>query len=252
VTASSRRPSPALLALAALVLAILVAASILVGRLARLPKEAAEAIPHAARATAAAVSDGLAKLAAAIRTRSVATEFTSTATRVRGTKRLQVAELSQVEIVERRDASRLFGIPLPDVVVSARAPVTYVYVLDLDGRWEFDLAERTVTVLAPELAWNAPAVDVSKLTFVKSETSILRDEEPVLEALRASLTGIFRQRARQGVPLVREAARRQAEEFVRAWLLRAYGVPEDVKVVVRFRGEPATIGPAGPSLPPRG
>jgi len=252
VTAPSRRPSPALLALAALVLAILVASSILVGRLARLPREAAEAIPHAVRATAAAVSDGFARLAAAIRTRSVTTEFTSTATRVRGTKRLQVAELSQVELVERRDASRLFGISLPDVVVSARAPVTYVYVLDLDGRWEFDLAERTVTVLAPELAWNAPAVDVSKLTFVKAETSILRDEERVLEALRASLTGIFRQRARQGVPLVRETARRQAEEFVRAWLLRAYGVPEDVKVVVRFRGEPATIGPAGPALPPRG
>jgi hypothetical protein len=90
------------------------------------------------------------------------------------------------------------------------------------------------------------------MTFVKAETSILRDEDRVLEELRASLTGIFRQRARQGVPLVRETARRQAEEFVRAWLLRAYGVPEDVRVVVRFRGEPETIGPAGPALPPRG
>lgn len=212
----------------------------------------AGAIPKTVRETAAAVSDGLARLAAAIRARSVTTEFTSTATRVRGTTRLQVAELSQVEVIERRDATRLFGIPLPDVVVSARAPVTYVYVLDLDGRWEFDLAERTVTVLAPELAWNAPAVDVSRLTFVKAETSILRDEDRVVEELRASLTGIFRQRARQNLPLVRETARRQAEEFVRAWLLRAYGVPEDVRVVVRFRGEPATIGPAGPGLPPRG
>ena len=249
---ASRRPSPVLFALGALLLAILVAASILVGRLARLPKDVAGAIPYAVRETGAAVSEGLAKLAAAIRTRTISTTFASTATEVRGTKRLQVAELSQVEVVERRDATELFGVSLPDVVVSARAPVTFTYFLDLGGKWDFDLAERTVAVLTPEIGWNEPAVDVSKLTIKTTESSILRDEGPVVEELRASLTAVFRQRARRNVPLVRETARRQAEEFVRAWLLRAYGVPEDVRVVVRFRGEPATVGPAGPDLPPRG
>lgn len=249
---SPRRRGTVFFALGSLLLAILVAASILVGRLARLPKEVAGALPYAVRETAAAVSEGLAKLAAAIRTRSITTTFTSTATEVRGTKRLQVAELSQVEVVERRDAMQFFGVPLPDVVVSARAPVKFTYVLDLDGAWSFDLAERTVTVLAPEIRWNEPAVDVSALTYATTQSSILRDENRVVEDLRASLTAIFRQRARQNVPLVRETARRQAEEFVRSWLLRAYGVPEDVRVVVRFRGEPATVGPAGPDLPPRG
>ncbi|HYN40912.1 MAG TPA: hypothetical protein VE129_03980 [Thermoanaerobaculia bacterium] len=252
MTVPSRRPSPALFAFGALVLAILVAASILVGRVARLPGEMAGAIPRTIRETAAAVSEGLAKLAAAIRTRRITTTFASTATEIRGTKRLQVAELSQVEVVERRDAMDLLGVPLPDVVVSARAPVTFTYFLDLDGKWDFDLTERTVTVLAPALAWNAPAVDVSRLTIVTAESSILRDEAPVVEELRASLTGILAQRARRNVPLVRETARRQAEEFVRAWLLRAYGVPEDVRVVVRFRGEPEAMRPAGPGLPPRG
>lgn len=248
----SRRPSPALFAFAALVLAILVAASILVGRVARLPGEIAGAIPRTIRDTAAAVSDGLSKLAAAIRSRSITTTFASTATEIRGTTRLQVAELKQVEVVERRDAMQLFGVSLPDVVVSARAPVTFTYTLDLEGKWDFDLTERTVTVLAPELRWNSPAVDVSRLTITKTESSILRDEDPVVEEVRASLTGILLQRARQNVPLVRETARRQAEAFVRSWLLRAYGVPEDVRVVVRFRGEPAAIAPAGPALPPRG
>lgn len=245
----SRRPSPALFALGSLLLAILVAASVLVGRLARLPAEMAGAIPRTMREVAGAAADGLASLAAAIRTRSVTTTFASTATEIRGTKRLQVAELSQVEVVERRDATSLFGFPLPDVVVSARAPVTFTYYLDLDGPWDFDLSERTVSVLAPALAWNVPAVDVSKLEITTAESSVLRDEEPVVEALRASLTALFRQRARQNVPLVRETARRQAEEFVRAWLLRAYGIPEDARVVVRFRDEPAAMGPA---LPPRG
>ncbi|MBK8596661.1 MAG: hypothetical protein IPN83_13970 [Holophagales bacterium] len=249
--ASSRRPSPALFAFGALVLAILVAASVLVGRIGRLPGEMAGAIPRTIRDTAAAVSDGLSKLAAAIRSRTITTTFASTATEIRGTTRLQVAELSQVEVVERRDAMQFLGVSLPDVVVSARAPVTFTYVLDLDGKWEFDLTERTVTVLAPALAWNAPAVDVSKLTIVTAESSMLRDEAPVVEELRASLTGAFRQRAHRNVPLVRETARRQTEEFVRTWLLRAYGVPEDVRVVVRFRDEPAAIAPAGPALPPR-
>ncbi len=246
---TGRSPSKALFVLGALLLAILVAASILVGRIARLPGDMAGAIPRAIRETAAAASEGLAKLAAAIRTRTITTTFASTVTEIRGTKRLQVAELKQVEVVERRDATELFGVPLPDVVVSARAPVTFTYFLDLDGPWDFDLSERTVSVLAPPLAWNAPAVDVSQLSIVTAESSILRDEAPVVDELRASLTGILAQRARQNVPLVRETARRQAEEFVRAWLLRAYGVPEDVRVVVRFRGEPATIAPAGPRLP---
>ena len=246
------RPSAALLALAALALAILVAASILVGRVARAPREMAAAVPQTIRETAAAVSDGLAKLAAAVRSRSVTTEFASTASEVRGTKKLQVAELTQVEVVERRDATRLLGIPLPDVVVSAKAPVTYVYAVDLDERWVFDLEDRTVTVLAPEIGANAPAVDVSRLELVKAESSILRDEERVVEELRRSLTDVFSTRGRRNVPLVRETARKEVEAFVRSWLLRAYGIPEDVRVVVRFRGEPETVGPAGPALPPRG
>lgn len=252
MTSPRRGPSARILLLASLVLAILVAASILVGRVARMPREMAGAIPHGLRETAAAVSDGLARLAAAVRSRQVTTTFASTATELRGTRRLQVAELSQVEVVERRDATKVLGIPLPDVVVSATAPVTYVYVLDLDGRWDFDLAERTVHVLAPPLSWNEPAVDVSRLELVKTERSLLRDEDRVLEELRRSLTAAFRQRARRNAALVRETARRETEEFVRAWLLRAYGVPEDVRVVVRFRDEPAALSPGGPSLPPRG
>ncbi len=175
-----RRPSRALFAFGALVLAILVAASILVGRVARLPGEMAGAIPRTIRETTTAVSEGLAKLAAAIRARTITTTFASTATEIRGTKRLQVAELSQVEVVERRDAAELLGFSLPDVVVSARVPVTFSYTLDLDGEWDFDLTERTVTVLAPQIRWNAPAVDVSALTIVTTESSILRDEDPAL------------------------------------------------------------------------
>ena len=253
-----RRPSPALFAFGALVLAILVAASILVGRLARLPGEMAGAIPRAIRETAAAVSEGLAKLAAAIRSRSITTTFASTATEIRGTKRLQVAELSQVEVVERRDAMEFFGVPLPDVVVSARAPVTFTYFLDLDGPWDFDLTERTVTVLAPALAWNAPAVDVSKLTIVTTESSILRDEEPVVEELRASLTGIFRAarpperaaRPRDGAP-----AGGGVREGLAPPRLRRAGGREGRRPLPRRAGDdrpPARARPRSPRGPAQG
>ena len=208
----------------------------------------AGAIPRTMRETAAAVSEGLAKLAAAIRSRSITTTFASTATEIRGTKRLQVAELSQVEVVERRDAMQFFGVPLPDVVVSARAPVTFTYVLDLDGTWDFDLTERTVTVLAPGARVERPGRrrleadvrDGGELDPAGTRTASSRSCAP-------PSPGSSAQRARQNVPLVRETARRQAEEFVRSWLLRAYGVPEDVRVVVRFRGEPETMRPAGPA-----
>ena len=116
-----RRPSPALFALGALVLAILVAASILVGRLARLPAEMAGAIPKTMREVAAAASDGLAARRRDPGSRSVTTTFASTATEIRGTKRLQVAELSQVEVVERRDAMRFFGLRRSPTSSSRRA-----------------------------------------------------------------------------------------------------------------------------------
>ncbi len=241
---------------AAVALAALLGVALLGWRLAQLPKLLVESVPAAIRATGAAAGDAagaaLGRLAAAIASRRVLTEFTSTATRLEGTNRLEVATLSQVEVVERREGATVLGVSLPDVAVEARAPVTYTYSVDLAGTWDFRLSGRTVDVTAPPIGFGMPAVDVSRLAFRKVETSLFRDEDAVVEELRRELMPALRRRARQNVPLVRETARRQVAAFVTQWLLRAYGTPDDVHVRVRFADEPVGTPPAGPQVPPLG
>ncbi len=148
----------------------------------------------------------------------------SAATRRRCTRRagFQFAELRQLEVFERRDeAAVLWGtLRLPDVVVEARAPVTYTYFVDLDKPWSFRLEGRDVFVQAPVIQWNRPAVDVSALRYVVTAGSAFRDEALVQERLRDELTALALLRASQNLPLVREAGRRQVEAFVEGWLMQ--------------------------------
>jgi hypothetical protein len=193
----------------------------------------------------------LGEVAAAFRTGTVTTTFRGDAQRLRGTTRLQFAELRQLETFERRDAeSVLWGtLALPDVVVEARAPITYSYYVDLDKEWRFRLEGRDVQVLAPRVEWTPPAVDVSALQYEVKAGSVLRDEQVVLDRLRAQLTSLAELRARQHVPLVREAARRRVEAFVETWLVQRFGDGRDYRARVRFADEPAEPAPATPAAP---
>ncbi|MFQ5349345.1 MAG: hypothetical protein ACE5EG_02750, partial [Thermoanaerobaculia bacterium] len=116
------------------VVAILVASGLYVfNSLRRLPAEAVAGSKELAR--------DLLEVAAAFRQGRIEISFTSHATSVTGSSYLQFANLRQTEIYTRQDeASLLWGtLELPEVVVSATAPVEYTYYLDLDERWEFRL-----------------------------------------------------------------------------------------------------------------
>lgn len=191
-------------------------------------------------------------LAEGFRTGKVTYAFASEASELNGTTRLQVATLRQTEVFVRKDEAALFWgqLSLPDVVVEARAPVDYVYFLDLKKPWNLRLEGRDVLVDAPALEFNSPAVDVSALRYEVREGSVLRDEADALERLRQGLTELSRARARQNQALVRETARREAERFVETWLLRGYDDTKDYRVRVRFAGEPAPG--ATPSVPALG
>jgi hypothetical protein len=166
----------------------------------------------------------LREVAAAFRTGTVTTTFRGYAAEVSGTTRLQFAELKQEEAFERRDSEALLwgALALPDVVVEARAPVTYTYFLDLDKEWRFRLEGRDVLVVVPPVEWNQPAADVSALRFTVREGSVLRDEQVALDRLRSQMTPLLDRRARQHVPLVREAGRRKVEAFVETWLVQRF------------------------------
>lgn len=207
----------------------------------RLPADVAEGGRQALR--------DLRDVAAAFRTGTVTTSFWSYATEVTGTTRLQFAQLRQIEVFERRDAAAILwgSLALPDVVVEARAPVEYSYYLDLDKEWRFRLEGGEVRVLAPPVEFNEPAVDVSALRYEVREGSVFRDEQVVLDRLRAELTGLARFRARQHIPLVRETGRRRVEAFVETWLVQRFADGAEHRVRVRFADEP-TVLPA-PALP---
>ena len=192
----------------------------------------------------------LREVAAAFRTGSVTTSFRSYATELHGTTRLQFAELRQLEVFERRDeAAVLWGaLSLPDVVVEARAPVEYTYYLDLDREWRFRLEGKEVYVVAPPIAWNRPSVDVSALRYEVRAGSVFRDEQLVEERLRSDLTALSALRARQHVPLVREACRRKVEAFVETWLVQRFADGDGHRAHVRFADEPAEPVPAAPRL----
>ena len=240
-----RRPSHAPWALAAAavaIVAILAGGALYVVRSARtLPTEVIEGGRQALR--------DLREVAAAFRTGTVTTTFRGYATEVSGTTRLQFAELRQEETFERRDSEAvLWGtLALPDVVVEARAPVTYTYFLDLDKEWRFRLEGRDVLVVVPVVEWNRPSVDVSALRFEVREGSVLRDEQLVLDRLRSELTPLLDRRARQHVPLVREAGRRKVEAFVETWLAQRFADGRDYRARVVFGDEAAT--PRPPALP---
>lgn len=181
-------------------------------------------------------TDALEKLGAAINTKTIYTDYTSTATSLSGSNRLQVAEINQTEFFRKSDNGTIIGIPLPEVVISANAPVNYVYHVDLNGKWEFNIVDRLVSVTAPRLSFNKPSIDVSKLKF-EVKGSVLRDEEKIKDALVQEISPELRRKGLKNVDLVREVARREVENFVRSWLGQQYGVDDNIRVEVLFEDE---------------
>ncbi len=205
---------------------------------------------EAGKAAASAAVDGLERIAEAFATGTVTTTFRSYATQVSGNSYLQFATLDEQERFERTDAaSILWGqLDLPDVVVEATAPVQYTYYLDLNDPWHFEMTDTKVRVIAPQIRFNRPSLDASQLEWNVKSDSVFRDEEAVREALRAGLTAMAEQRARDNVPLVREIGRRRTQSFVETWLLGAFGdASQELTVEVKFLDETTPFPDLAPS-----
>ncbi|MEM7052064.1 MAG: hypothetical protein AAF604_20515 [Acidobacteriota bacterium] len=189
----------------------------------------------------------LRSVAAAFRQGSFETSFRGYTTSLEGTSRLQFATLKQQETFDLRDRAAVFWgeIELPEIVVEATAPVEYTYFVDFAGEWSFELSDDTLQVLAPPIEHNEPAIDASRLDYRVRTSSLIRDEAPALEQLKASLGNLARRRARQQLPLVREVGRRELENFVRNWLVEAFGDGGDYAIEVRFADE---LKPKSPVL----
>jgi hypothetical protein len=196
------------------------------------------------------VGSKLEDVASAFNRGTVTTTFTSYATTLSGSQRLQIATLSQHETFTRKDESSTgFGyIPLPDVIVEASAPVTYTYYLDLNDKWDFLLKDGVIYVTAPAIKYNKPAVDVSRITWeVKKGGYFLRDEKAAMQNLKDSITWLSYRKAQTNIGLARDTARHQTESFVQNWLSRSFADGKSYPVKVRFRDE--TEGTPKPLVP---
>lgn len=205
--------------------------------------ESLRRLPAEAAAGGRRLVGELAEVAAAFKQGRIETSFTSYATSVTGTSYLQFASLQQTEVYTRQDsASVLWGaLALPDVVVSATAPVEYSYYLDLDEPWQFELTGNQLLVRAPPIRFNTPSIDASEIRYEVRESSLLRDEAAALVLLKRGLTAMARQRAESNIPLVRELGRRKVAEFVGRWLTGSFGDGDRYAISVRFAGEPPAL-----------
>jgi hypothetical protein len=179
----------------------------------------------------------LADVAAGFTQGRITTEFISYATTISNQQHFQFATLRQKEIFTRsEELTTGFGyVPLPEVVVEARAPVEYTYYLDLNAKWDVLVQDGTVHVFAPAIQCNKPAVDASAITY-EVKKGYLKTAE-AQENLKKTITALVKLRARDNIPLVRENARRQTTEFVERWLVRSFTDGKQYPVKVYFPGE---------------
>ena len=176
----------------------------------------------------------LADVAAAFKRGTVTTSFVSYATALSNNTYLQFATLKQMEMFTRTEApSTAFGyVPLPDVVVEARAPVEYTYYLDLSARWNLELRDHVIHVLAPPIRFNKPSVDASAITY-EVRKGFLKSAE-AQENLKQSITSLVILKGRENISLVRETGRKQTAEFVETWLARSFTDGKRYPVKVYF------------------
>ena len=208
-----------------------------------LPVETAERAADKTLHVITNIGQTLATVVSAFNQGTVTVSLDSTGTELEDTKYFQFKRIKQTELFTHRDqAVTGFGyLPLPDVIVEARAPVEYTYYLDLGESWRFLLEAQTLHVLTPSIRYNKPAVDVSRLEYVVRKDSLFRDTDAALEHLRKSLTSLAYVKAGENLKLVRTTGREPVAEFVEKWLLRSYVDGSNYQVKVYFPGE--TLSP---------
>lgn len=225
---------------------LFLAASIYVLRsLRELPGDVIDKAGSAAEKAGRALKD----IAAAFNQGTVTTSFISYAASLHANHYLQFATLRQNEAFTRtEEASTGFGyIPLPDVVVEARAPVEYTYYIDFNAKWELILRDNVIYVLAPRIQFNEPAVNASEITYEIKKGSVFRNTAQAKDNLKKSIMPLVQRRARENLALVRETGRKEVGEFVEKWLAKSFDEGNKYPVKVFFADE--TLPPIVQTVP---
>lgn len=158
-------------------------------------------------------------------------------TKVSGSNYLQVAKLNSVETFTRTDSKTIMWdmIGLPDVIVQLEAPVEFTFYLNLNDQWQFSWneADHGIMILAPEIQYNQPAVDISNMSFTTTKGSILRSEKKVQDQFIQDVTEVLFERAGEKTTLIREIARSETSKFASNWFINLVFKDSNVKPYVK-------------------
>ena len=147
-------------------------------------------------------------------------EFREVASSVRGTNYLQIATLSSDESFNRKQVSDWYLFQ-SEVEIEVRIPVEYTYYLDLKEEWTFkwDSDSNELLVHAPQIRFNRPAIDTSKMKVYEINKSLLQDENKLKDEIIQDISNICSIRAQDKTDLIRELARYETERYIRSWLM---------------------------------
>lgn len=132
------------------------------------------------------------------------------------------------------------GKTLSSSVMEVRAPVTYSYYVDMKGPWKIVCEGETLTIVAPKIQVEEPAVDLTRLDTHIDSGKLIFNEPAKLEELRRQFYTDMVKKAtsREYMESIREDARRSLAEFANGWIVADLAKKFPVKYIsVRFEDE---------------
>ncbi|HBC87445.1 MAG TPA: hypothetical protein DCZ94_10860 [Lentisphaeria bacterium] len=132
------------------------------------------------------------------------------------------------------------GKTLSNAIMEVRAPVTYNYFVDMKGTWKITCEGDMLTIIAPKLQVEEPAVDLSRMETRIESGKLIFGENAKLEALRKQFYPDMMKKALtpEYIDFVREDARRSLADFANGWITADLVKKYPVKYIsVRFEDE---------------
>ncbi|GEM_PF-6362841 len=132
------------------------------------------------------------------------------------------------------------GKTLSSAIIEVRAPVTYNYFVDMKGNWKISCEGDMLTVVAPKLKVEEPAVDLSRMETIIDSGKLIFGEKDKLEELRKQFYPDMMKKSLspEYLEMIREDARRSLAEFANGWITAELIKKYPVKYIsVKFEDE---------------
>lgn len=151
--------------------------------------------------------------------------FSSYVVGLQGQNHLQVATLqTREEFVITSEKKLLRYFSGGTVEVSAKVPCEISYIVPLkDAEWQFFVRDngKRLIVIAPEISFNRPAVDLAKYELRVDKSSMIRDSEEVKTLLQGQIPAFLEEVGHKNITSIKDTARLAIKDFIENWLMTA-------------------------------